>query len=294
MVKKELEIKEHWYSDNENEEADSTILLSKKKDKNTKKKRDDNTGVDYPVDIWFLISEHIRPEDVGRFAGICQASYTVIQSVQFWKSLYQRFYVKENLIPEYQPECLFRYFGLRTSVIRALFHMYYPFKVRTRRAVLGITRPDVLIGMKCIGLISKKEGKNGKQLFCHYFKFKRNTNMRCQPVKSKEQSVIELLNDINANPDEDHSILLVASAEPLSFKPIIGLTLKSVTMSLSNQHCSERMQLIFGNAIDNFSKNGNSFNGTTIILNPSSNVAVLNWWHPMFIKSNYIPDFDEE
>lgn len=52
---------------------------------------DDSTGVNYPIDIWFLISEHIRPEDVGVFAAICKTSSAVTSTAKFWFSLYRRY-----------------------------------------------------------------------------------------------------------------------------------------------------------------------------------------------------------
>ncbi|CAG2065056.1 unnamed protein product, partial [Timema podura] len=47
-------------------------------------------GIDYPLDIWFLISEHIRPEDVSIFAGICKSALHVTNTAKFWFHLYKR------------------------------------------------------------------------------------------------------------------------------------------------------------------------------------------------------------
>ncbi|XP_044761242.1 transmembrane protein 183 [Coccinella septempunctata] len=293
VVKNELEIKEHWYSDDEDEETDKKSPQCKKKGKPKNEKKDEETGVNYPVDIWFLISNHIRPEDVGRFAAICKASYAVVQSALFWKCLYKRYYNKECLTLDFQPECVLRHYGLRTAVIRALYLMYPPLVKRTRQALLGITHPDVLLGMTCVGVMSKTEGKNGIQFLCYYFKFKRNTAISFETNKTKEESLIDLLNDINANPEEDHCILLAISNEQICFPPILGQTLKHVSVSLSKGFCNNRLQLVFGNALDNFTTRGNLMNGNTIVLDPVSNISILNWWHPMYIKSNNIPSLDE-
>lgn len=48
------------------------------------------SGIDYPIDIWFLISEYILPEDVGKFAAICKTSLAVVSSAKFWFNLYKR------------------------------------------------------------------------------------------------------------------------------------------------------------------------------------------------------------
>lgn len=295
VVKQELEIKEHWYSDDEEEEdSEDTSLQLKKKGKSKKQKNMEAIGLDYPVDIWFLISEYIRPEDVGSFAAICQASYAVIQSVKFWKSLYKRYFNEEFLTIEYQPECLLRHFGLRTAVVKALFLMYPPFQKRVRQTLLGVSHPDVLIGMTCVGLISKTEGKTGNQILYYYFKFRRSNAAPVKTHKTKEQSVIDLLNDINANPDEDHCILLAISKEQISFPPILGQTLNHVSVTISKAFCNNRLQLVFGNALDKFSSSGNSFNGNSVVLDPVSNISILNWWHPMYIKNNNIPSLDED
>lgn len=46
-------------------------------------------GIDYPLDIWFIISEYIQPEAVGKFARICKSSYYVTTTGKFWFHLYK-------------------------------------------------------------------------------------------------------------------------------------------------------------------------------------------------------------
>lgn len=48
-------------------------------------------GSDYPLDVWYLISEYLDPEDIGLFAAICRTSQAVVNSAQFWFSLYKRY-----------------------------------------------------------------------------------------------------------------------------------------------------------------------------------------------------------
>lgn len=50
----------------------------------------DYQSVQYPLDFWFLLSEYVRPEDVGRFAGICKSAWYVVNTPKFWFSLYKR------------------------------------------------------------------------------------------------------------------------------------------------------------------------------------------------------------
>lgn len=59
--------------------------------KTVKRSRQEDDGVQYPLDVWFLISHHIQPEDICRFACICRSSHYVVHTAQFWTNLYWRF-----------------------------------------------------------------------------------------------------------------------------------------------------------------------------------------------------------
>ena len=47
-------------------------------------------GSIYPLDLWHLLAQHIMPEDVQGFANICRGTYLIIQTANFWHSLYKR------------------------------------------------------------------------------------------------------------------------------------------------------------------------------------------------------------
>lgn len=68
-------------------------LLPKKQLRNQKKISNEeiteHNGIDYPLDIWFIISEYIKPETVGKFACICKSSYYVTTTAKFWFHLYK-------------------------------------------------------------------------------------------------------------------------------------------------------------------------------------------------------------
>lgn len=55
------------------------------------RKREDSGGHVYPVDLWFTLASYIDPDAVGRFAVLCQDSYLVTKTRQFWKNLYTRY-----------------------------------------------------------------------------------------------------------------------------------------------------------------------------------------------------------
>lgn len=79
----------------------------------------------YPNDIWYLIAEHIRPEDVCRFALISKQTYAITTSMKFWKNLYKRYYDPNVPLPvRLQPNCMTRPGGMRACAIRSLFYTY--------------------------------------------------------------------------------------------------------------------------------------------------------------------------
>ena len=70
-----------------------------------------------------LISEYVEVQDVGKFAGITRATYSVLSTPGFWSKLYQRC---TDLPVELQdPAILNHSRGLRATVIRTLRHSYY-------------------------------------------------------------------------------------------------------------------------------------------------------------------------
>ena len=46
----------------------------------------------FPNDFWFLLSEYILPEEVGRFACISHVTRHIVSSQSFWRRMYSRYY----------------------------------------------------------------------------------------------------------------------------------------------------------------------------------------------------------
>ncbi|XP_071444177.1 uncharacterized protein fsd [Hetaerina americana] len=88
----------------------------------------------YPLDVWFVIGEYIRPEDVGRFAAICTSSRAVVSSPDFWLRLRRRYLGSFSLAEK-------NTFALRAQVIRGLRQSYPPL----------IARPQFFIRTQAIG-----------------------------------------------------------------------------------------------------------------------------------------------
>lgn len=184
----------------------------------------DRVGNDYPIDIWFLISEYIKPEDVGRFAGICKTSFEVVCTAKFWFSLYRRYYSNVSNVPdELQPERLVRKYGLRTSVIRALHYVYPPFvnKLKSIKAALE-EHPDTVIRRQCECLWQQRL----KTQWMVYFKLREKRNISLQHSRRtdhKQPDLLEILDDVSANPDENCRVLQVTCTDFVQIPPpVIG------------------------------------------------------------------------
>lgn len=254
-----------------------TVECRKKKAASEDQTRDQ--GNEYPLDVWYLISDYVRPEDVGRFAGICKISRAVVQTAKFWFGLYKRYYINVKNLPErLQPECMYRLFGVRTSVIRALHYVYPPFVGRSKKIRTFEHHPDVLLRRQCVLMWYEKK----KKFWYYYFKLKEPTSPVSCYDKHK-QDLMELLEDVSANIEENCRILQVVC---LSFVPVPlvqGLTLQSTSLTLSKGFTRHRLQLVFGSGIRStvsYITDGSSCG--TILLDPVIDVKVLNWWHPRY------------
>lgn len=244
----------------------------------------DNNCRDYPLDIWFLISEYIRPEDVGRFAGICKTSYAVVQSAKFWFYLYKRYYKSVPSLPEHlQPECMLRHYGVRICVIRALYHMYNPFVYRLSSLTQLILHNDPrnLLRRQCTLMWYQNEKKKE---WHYYFKLKENNMYMISKQKDiSKPDIIEMLDDVYANVEENCRILHVKCTNFIPVPLVQGLTLNSVSLTLSQGFTHQRLQLVFGSGVRSTSSplvDGHSSN--VILLDPVINVRVLDWWHPLY------------
>ncbi|KAI4483848.1 hypothetical protein M0802_013262 [Mischocyttarus mexicanus] len=131
-------------------------LLPKKQLRNQKKIpneeiTENNVYIDYPLDIWFIISEYIKPETIGKFACICKSSYYVTTTAKFWFHLYKTYYKFVPGIPErLQPHWMILRHELRLCVIRTLHYTYFA----ERRALSYVSRiqqkePHSLVKRQC-------------------------------------------------------------------------------------------------------------------------------------------------
>lgn len=276
------ELDDYDYIKQENDDGEVIYVLKKVKivNLNTTDVAEStiDTGKDYPVDIWFLISEYIKPEDIGTFARICRTSYSITNTGKFWFSLYKRYYKKTVELPRrLQPDCMFRLYGIRMLVIKSLYYTY-PLFVNQLKVIKTEEHPDVLTKRMCTLMWHVKF----KNHWVYYFKLK---EMVYPPhlISNRDEKrvdLIELLEDVAANVEENCRVLQITC---LSFIPVLsvqGLFLTSVGVTLSQGFRHNRVQLIFNT---NLMHGKSTTEGTVcILLDPVINVRILDWWHPLY------------
>ncbi|XP_072752088.1 transmembrane protein 183 isoform X2 [Anoplolepis gracilipes] len=240
-------------------------------------------GIDYPLDIWFIISEYIRPEAVGKFARICKTSHYVTTTAKFWFHLYKSYckFVPKTFVPEHlQPQCM-RLHGLRACVIRALHYSHFTSLLQREVDDMSYLRqdePHSLVKRKCT-LMWHKEGK---VRWYFYFKLKEISKTRNNSLKqnvqcdAKKTEFLEMLEDVAVNPEEGCKVLRVTCLKYSMLPPVIGLVLQTVSMSLMPGFREHRLQLGFGTS-DIPSTLTNQ-----VILRDVTDYRILDWWDPVY------------
>ncbi|XP_076647734.1 transmembrane protein fates-shifted isoform X2 [Halictus rubicundus] len=241
---------------------------------------EEEEGIDYPLDLWFIISEYISPEAVGKFARICKSSYHVTTTGKFWFHLYKTYYRSIPDLPErLQPQCMVRVHGLRACVIRTLHYTYFALK----RDIDSVSyyqqdEPHSLVKRRCCLMWHRKV----KLLWYFYFKLKevpkssRNSMKEKPKLNSRKTDFLEMLEDVAVNPEEGCKLLRVACKRYSMLPQVTGLILQKVSMALKQDVKSVRLQLGFGTSdVPNTLTN-------QVMLNDVVNYQVLNWWHPSY------------
>lgn len=164
---------------------------------------DEESGVSYPEIVWHHISRFIKPEDVGRFAGINKNTYAITKKESFWRSLYRDYCENHPKLPErLRLENSYKVYGLRQRVIRALHHTYDIFIKKVVQRAAHDSRPHLLVKRRCVSVWFCK----GPLLWSIFFKFK-----KMSPLKRVHTGTdfIEELGRVDANPEEDSQVLQV-------------------------------------------------------------------------------------
>ncbi|XP_052866820.1 transmembrane protein 183 [Anopheles cruzii] len=234
---------------------------------------DDAAYNDYHINIWFHISDHIRPEDIGRFACICRKTAEVVESGRFWSQLYRSYYdPKVDLPARFQPESMVRRRGLRAAVIRSLFYLYPPFSEQLKIASLVTDR---VVGRQMLSAWHKRT----KNCWTYYFRLKARQQPGSRPALSAElqrqRNSLAFMQDIYMNPEEGCQILMLTT-DCLKMIPMYSETLfvKNLTQTLSQSMMRYKVRIVLANYCGKMTDE--------LVFDAVRNVTVLDWWNPKY------------
>ncbi|XP_013189533.1 putative transmembrane protein 183BP isoform X2 [Amyelois transitella] len=261
---------------------DGTKSFVYKKKRNRSKSEasiDDRPGLVYPEIVWYHLSPYIKPEDVGHFAGINRSTYAITKTEKFWKGLYKQYCENRPRLPEkLRIENSYTVYGLRQRVIRALFHTYNLFFKRVMHEATQDSKPHDLVKRRCVNVWFSE----GPTYWYVYFKFKKS--FVTKTAGRWEVDFLEELGKVDANPEEDCQVLQVTCQSFYDVPPLMGMTLSSVSVVLSQGFQHHRVHLGFNSGTHNVSKN--ILPECTVVLDTVTKISVYNWWHPRY------PHFD--
>jgi len=251
----------------------------------------------FPYDFWFTLSNYIPPEDIGRFALICRMTAHIVSSLAFWRRLYTRYYDPTSFAMSvmlsalsfnpFQPESMTRLRGFRTRVIKLLHQVYPPFIAHQHQS-RGWPDLDPLLGRTCMLHWSQQHSK--RQCF-FYFKLKDcssatrlfSTHQDHFEEEDDEETdsfgvdrgLLDNLSNINYNTEDGCCLLQVRAVSWCLVEPLLGLTLKNVSLSASAGMRHHKLGMVFGSR---YSTNQD----VRVVIDTVGSVKVLNWWHPNY------------
>lgn len=235
----------------------------------------------YPLDLWYLLSKFIRPEDVLRFSLICKGAFQAVIFSAFWLHLYNIYVGEPEKLPEHlQPTRIDCGTGLRARVVRALFHQYGELKNRLVTVTGDSSCMDALLFHWCSSVWFRQKMKKDTKIWMFYFKlFEKTRGLDTKPRRFSKKwfNTVDFVRD---NPDEGFTVLAVSCLNFISFQPVIGMVLTEVLVGVSQgmKHC--RVKLMFHSHRKD--KRYRPESGYQVILDPVQDVRVLKWWHPLY------------
>ncbi|XP_017785617.1 PREDICTED: transmembrane protein 183B isoform X2 [Nicrophorus vespilloides] len=259
----------------ERSEDGSVSLVAKKKDKPREEAAICKTeGNEYPYDIWQLLSEYIRPEDVGRFSGICKACYSVTNTARFWQLMYKKNYVNKHIPEHLRPRNVSRMYGIRTLVIKSLFFMYPPYVERCKVDTYK-DNMDVLLKRQCVETcVELYKGK-----WYYKFKLQRMKEIRRQ---CSGLDLIEMLEDISANNEDDCMLLKIVSLDHFLIPPLEGMYLTSIRSKLGQDMSHYNLHLRFSTTSCHAHRPVDGGDSIHVYIDPVYHIEILDWWHSRY------------
>jgi hypothetical protein len=258
-----------------------TVLSDTEKLRNTSV-REVHSGNCYPLDLWCILADYIKPEQIQTFACICRGSYVAVSSISFWSRLYERFISDNVSLPaRLKSNWIESRDGFKCRVVRALFIAYKNLHNHLAQQTLEITRDthmtSQLVGLRCRhAWYELKTSSKPTKMFVFYFKFKRN--------ESSEKTCFfendERFHYVNANSERDFMVLQIIVSNFIRMQSVSGETLTDISVNLSRNlrfHCIKMAFHVFRHD-GRYRKS----DGKVIVLDPVSEFRLLRWWHPLY------------
>lgn len=154
--------------------------------------------------------------------------------------------------------------------------------------------PEILKKRQCILMWHKRTNLEKWQYF---FKLKEKVDVSLSHSAHTERrhlpDILEMLGDVCANNDEYCKVLEVTCNDFVPLPPIIGQTLSSVSLTLSQGFFTQKMQLGFSSGI--VSVGFKMVDGDSdIVFDPVVGYRILDWWHPAYPHDYNIPALNED
>lgn len=223
-----------------------------------------NEYTEYPIKIWLLLAEYIRPEDVKSFSLICKTTLSVVNTASFWIRLYKRCYRKVDIPRCLSRQCLDVKKCLKQKVVRSLYYYYPPYSSSVINN--NLESSDNLIGTMClhhgIQSLEEKESTDGLR-WLYSFKLCDKDN---ESLNQKQSY------GIHYNPEAKCRLLKFICKEFIVIPSVRGMRLRKMESSTKNT------MLKFSSAP--LSKVNSDLGTVTIHLDHTQKPVVIPWWHP--------------
>lgn len=166
-------------------------------------------------------------------------------------------------------------------MIRALQFTYAPYVNRLKKTTAIDQNIDVLCKRQCVLMWHESQ----KNQWLYYFKLKKvNSTAHIQDTKHRKLDLLEILDDVCANPDENCRILQVTCSDFIPLPSVLGHTLNHVYMTLSYSTCVTQLRLGFGSGIHVCDVS--TPDAVRVVLDSVIGAKILDWWHPLYPHDN--------
>lgn len=196
--------------DEDEDVIDCTKKWSKQKVTNKNAIEDEHVYNHYSNDIWYLIAEHIQPENVQCFALICKQTYAITTTMKFWRNLYRRYNNPLIDLPvRLQRDCMTRPGGYRACAIRSLFYTYPLFVDRLQ--IQSNQDTNALIKRHLVHFWYQQINASK---FLYFYKLKRKSSAgsrvyESEQLQRKDNKAMKALRDVYMNSEEGCCLLIV-------------------------------------------------------------------------------------